>query len=97
MAKKTKKKETKETVLEKINLLSETDKEWIVDKLNPLICEECDEEIIECEQCGAKFDDDIDIICDNEYHFCTDECAKDFYYNEKCPAEGMTRKKYRSE
>jgi len=47
-----------------------------------LVCGNCGEEIKKCDNCGAHFEEEADIICytgeQGDYHFCSEDCMEDF-------------------
>lgn len=68
-----------------IRSLTPTEKRELVNDVLPLMCDECGVEISKCDECGHEFENDEDIICDGDYHFCGEDCAKDYFFTQHCP------------
>ena len=46
-----------------------------------LKCENCDDEIEECDRCGYSFEEGDDVICypgAQDYHFCSEDCLNEY-------------------
>lgn len=53
-----------------------------VGKIDELHCENCKDKAIECDYCKKEYSDDSEIICDDGWHFCDENCRVKYYEKE---------------